>query len=200
MSRYGDLYENHVTGERAVVLRGDEDGAGASGLVHLTVRPGGAVVGEHVHPYIQERFRVVSGRLEARVDGIEPTLEEGEEATVRAGIPHDWWNASSAEASVLVEVSPAEPGFEAMIGTLWGLANDGRTNAKGLPNPLQLALTGQEFADVIRFTHPPAVVQKLVFGLLGSIGRRRGYRGTYPRHLRPHGRTSRTRRSWRSRA
>ncbi len=51
MSRYGDIYENKVTGERAVVLRGDEDGEDRSALVHLTVRPYGAVVGEHIHPY-----------------------------------------------------------------------------------------------------------------------------------------------------
>jgi hypothetical protein len=28
VSRFGDLYEHKVTGERAVVLRGDEDGHG----------------------------------------------------------------------------------------------------------------------------------------------------------------------------
>ena len=50
MSRFGDLYENKVTGEQAVVLRGDEDGHGQSALVHLTVRPHGTVVGEHSHP------------------------------------------------------------------------------------------------------------------------------------------------------
>jgi hypothetical protein len=61
MSRYGDIYENKVTGERAVVLRGDEDSDGDSSLVHLTVQPHGAVVGEHIHPHIKERFRVISG-------------------------------------------------------------------------------------------------------------------------------------------
>ncbi len=63
VSRCGDIYENKVTGERAVVLRGDEDGEGRSVLVHLTVRPTGAVVGEHIHPKIRERFYVISGRL-----------------------------------------------------------------------------------------------------------------------------------------
>jgi hypothetical protein len=60
VSRCGDLYENKITGERAVVLRGDQDGHGQSALVHLTVRPHGAVVGEHIHP----QFRgAVSGHL-----------------------------------------------------------------------------------------------------------------------------------------
>lgn len=190
MSSYGDVYENRVTGERGVVLRGDEDGAGESFLAHLTVRPGGAVVGEHVHPRTQERFRVVSGMLGVRLGGVEDTLAAGEEATAPAGVPHDWWNAGDVEASVLVEISPPDPRFEAMIATLFGLANAGKTNAKGLPNPLQLALIGQEFSDVIRFTKPPAVVQKVLFGLLGAVGKRRGYRGIYPEYLGPHSHTT----------
>ena len=59
-----------------------------------------------------------------------------------------------------------------------------------MPNPLQLALVGQEFADVIRFTKPPAAVQKVLFGLLGAAGRLRGYRGVYPEYLGPHGRAT----------
>jgi mannose-6-phosphate isomerase-like protein (cupin superfamily) len=190
LSRYGDFYENRVTGERAVVLRGDEDAAGLPGVAHLTVKPGGAVVGEHVHPRLQETFRVVAGTLGTRIAGVERTLRAGEEATVPAGVPHDWWNAGDDEASVIVELSPSDPRFEAMIATLWGLANAGRTNAKGLPDPLQLALVGREFSDVIRFTRPPAVVQRLLFGLLGGLGRLRGYRGIYPEYLGPDGRTT----------
>jgi hypothetical protein len=76
-----------------------------------------------------------------------------------------------------------------MIATLFGLANAGRTNAKGMPDPFQLALVGREFADVIRFTKPPAPVQAIAFRVLGAVGRLRGSRGIYPEYLRPHGRT-----------
>ena len=84
VSRFGDVYENRVTGERAVVLRGEKAGPGEPALVHLTVKPGGAVPGEHFHPHVQERFRVVSGTLGTRVHGVERTPSAGEEATVRA--------------------------------------------------------------------------------------------------------------------
>ena len=189
MSRRGDYYENRVTGERAVVLRADDDAPDLPPLVHLTVRPGGAVAGEHVHPALQERFIVVTGKLDTRIDGEERTLNAGEEATVPAGVPHDWWNAGSEEASVIVELSPPDPRFEQMIGTLWGLANAGRTNAKGMPNPLQLALIAREFSDVIQFTKPPRAVQKVLFGILGALGRARGYKAIYPEYLDPHGST-----------
>jgi quercetin dioxygenase-like cupin family protein len=192
VSRYGDLYENRVTGERAVVLRGDEDGGGEPMLVHLTVKPGGAVAGEHVHPRVQERFQVLAGTLGTKVDGVERTLKAGADVTVPPGTRHDWWNAGDSDAGVLVELSPAAEGprFEAMIATVFGLANAGRTNAKGLPHPLQLALIAREFADVIQFSRPPASVQAVLFSVLAAVGRRRGYRGIYPEYLRPHGRVA----------
>jgi mannose-6-phosphate isomerase-like protein (cupin superfamily) len=190
MARCGDVYENHVTGERAVVLRGDEDGGGESVIVHLTVRPGGAVVGEHVHPALTERFVVISGTLATRIGGVEGALTAGEEATVAPGTPHDWWNSGAVDANVLVEISPPNPRFEMAIATTFGLTNAGKTNAEGMPNPLQLALVGQEFSDVIRFTKPPAAVQKVAFAALGAIARRRGYRGIYPEYLKPHGRAT----------
>lgn len=187
MSRRGDLYENAVTGERAVVLRGDEDGGGASILVHLRVRPGGAVAGEHVHPRITERFQVLAGTLGTAVAGVEGRLTAGQAATVPPGVAHRWWNAGDQEAGVIVEITPPEPRFERMIATLFGLANTGRTNAKGLPHPLQLALVADEFADVVVFTRPPAAVQRIVFGCLAPIARRRGLKPMYPELLAPHG-------------
>jgi len=191
VSRYGDFYENRITGERAVVLRGDEDRVpGQSGVAHLIVRPHGAVAGEHVHPHLTERFFVISGVLGTRVDGVARELHAGEEATVAPGVRHDWWNAGEGEASVLVEVAgPDEQAvrFEQMIATIFGLANDGRTNAKGLPNPLQLALLAREFEDVIVFCQPPRAVQRALFGLLCAVARARGLHAIYPQYLPPHG-------------
>ncbi len=67
-----------------------------------------------------------------------------------------------------------------MIETLFGLAREGHVNAKGMPNPLQVALLGREFSDVILFRRPPPALQGVIFGLLSPLARARGYRGTYP--------------------
>ena len=99
------------------------------------------------------------------------------------GVVHDWWNAGAEPADVLVEIGPPlaqAKRFELMIQTLFGLANAGRTNAKGMPGPLQLAVFAHEFDYVIRFTRPPPPLQRVVLGTLAAIGRRRGYRATYP--------------------
>ena len=187
VARYGDLYVDNVTGERAVVLRGDAESGGASLVVHLVVRPGGAVTGAHVHPALEESFQVLEGRLGTLVAGAERTLEPGEVVTVPPGVEHDWWNGGDTEASVLVELKPGDPRFVQMIATLFGLANAGKTDAQGRPGLLQSTLIGREFEDVIVFTTPARWIQRLAHAVLAPIARRRGLRGIYPEYLGPQG-------------
>jgi hypothetical protein len=71
-----------------------------------------------------------------------------------------------------------------MIETFFGRARLGHTDGKGKPHLLQLALTAQECSDVLVFRSPPPVVQGALFGALGLVARRRGYRVTYPQRSR----------------
>jgi mannose-6-phosphate isomerase-like protein (cupin superfamily) len=181
------VFQNDVTGERAIVLEGAEDSADGRIVAYLGVRPGGAVAGEHIHPSITERFKVVSGELCVSINGAESILGPGDEVTVEPGTPHDWWNAGDQEAQVVVDVDPGAR-FELMLTTTFGLANDGLTDDRGMPHLLQLAVIADEFRDVIVFTDPPRPVQRLLFGVVAPLGRRLGYRAQYPRYTRPHGR------------
>ena len=79
-----------------------------------------------------------------------------------------------------------------MIENMFGLANDGHTNAKGMPNPLQLTMFATEFRDVLVFKRPPAAVQSVVFGVLRPVAVARGYRATYPQYSRSLLRTARS--------
>lgn len=154
MSKAGDTIENPVTGERIVVRVGTEDSGGELLDIDGYVRPGGAVVGEHVHPAIEETFEVVSGLLGFRIDGRESVAQPGKRLHVPAGTAHDWWNAGEEEeARVSVEIRPGVR-FEEMALNLFGLAQDGKTNSKGMPNPLQAAIFAREFGDVLHFTKP----------------------------------------------
>jgi hypothetical protein len=74
-----------------------------------------------------------------------------------------------------------------MIKNLFGLARDGKTNSKGMPNPLQLAVFAQEFRPEVEFTKPPPAVQTVLFGALAPIAKLFGYRATYPEYDAPHG-------------
>jgi quercetin dioxygenase-like cupin family protein len=177
--RVGEVWENPVTGERATILELPHENPEGRVSAELTALVGARVVGEHRHPAIVERFTVLEGELTMKLDGWTSVLREGETAVVEAGAWHDWWNGGDRDARARVEITPGER-FAHMIETLFGLARLGHTNAKGLPDPLQLALFAQEFSDVIEFRSPPRAVQRALFGALAPIARRRGYRGTYP--------------------
>jgi quercetin dioxygenase-like cupin family protein len=189
MSKAGDVIENPVTGERVVVRVGTEDSGGDLLAVDGHIKPGGAVTGEHVHPAIDEDFTVLRGRVGFRIDGRESIAEPGKRLHVPAGTAHDWWNAGEEDAHVRVEIRPGAR-FEEMALNLFGLAQDGKTNSRGMPNLLQAAIFAREFSDVLYFTKPPLWVQRLLFGALAGVARVLGYRGSYPEYLdrRPLGR------------
>jgi len=76
------------------------------------------------------------------------------------------------------EVRPALQ-FEQLLETMFALAADGKTNRKGMPNPLRLAVIARAHVDVVRLPFPPAFVQRIGLGLAAPLGRLLGYRSTY---------------------
>lgn len=177
----GDVFSNPITGEYGYLRAGSDDTNGQALVADLRVRPGGAVVGEHVHPTLEERFTVVSGQIGYKLGGKTGIAQAGDVLDLPRGVPHDWWNAGDEDARVIVQVEPGAR-FEQMVATLFGLARDGKTNSKGMPNLLQLAAISKEYEDVIQFMNPPIWVQRILFGLLAPIGRRLGYKAVYPHH------------------
>lgn len=181
--RVGESLENPCTGERGVLVKTPWEGEDDSLVADLYVQPGGAVVGEHVHHDFDERFTVKEGKIAFRLDGEESVAGPGEVVEIPRGSWHDWWNAAEEVSVAQVWVSDGRR-FLQMIETLFGLARDGHTNAKGTPDPLQLAMFATEYRDVLVLRRPPAFVQSALFGLLRPIARARGYRGTYPQYGR----------------
>jgi quercetin dioxygenase-like cupin family protein len=179
----GDALDNPSTGERGILVKTPWEGGDSSLEADLYVRPGGAVVGEHVHHNFDERFTVKGGRIGFRLDGSESVAEPGDVVEIPRGHWHDWWNAGEEEAVARVFVSDGGR-FLHMIETLFGLARDGHTDAKGRPDPLQVAMFATEFRDVLVLRRPPAAIQSALFALLRPIARARGYQGTYPQYSR----------------
>ena len=175
----GELWENPVNRERAIIVERPWDNPQQRATAELTALVEARVLGEHLHPALVEEFTVLEGELTVRCDGQTSPLKQGETSVIQPGVWHDWWNASDRDARVRVQVTPGDR-FVHMIETFFGLARLGHTNALGMPHPLQLALTAREFSDVIVFRRPPPSVQNALFGALAPIARWRGYRATYP--------------------
>ena len=178
MIRTGDTIHNLVTGERITFHATSADTNGEAVVVECTVQPDGAVAATHVHPSQSERFAVVSGTLGLKVGKEKRTLGRGEVAAVESGTPHRFWNAGKDEVTFVCEVRPALQ-FESLLETMFALAADGKTNRKGMPNPLRLAVIARAHFDTVQLPFPPAWLQKAGLAFGAPIGRGLGYRPTY---------------------
>ena len=180
MIRTGDTLENPVTGERLIFHRTSRDTDGEAVLVETIVHPGGFVAAAHVHPYQSERFEVLEGALGLRVGDDEFVGGPGDIATVEPGTPHRFWNAGEGQARFLCEIRPAL-GFESLIETMFTLAAAGKTNRKGMPNPLRLAVIAKAHFDTVRLPAPPVFLQQAGLALAAPLGRLFGYEPRYGR-------------------
>jgi quercetin dioxygenase-like cupin family protein len=180
----GETFENPITGERITFLATSADTNGEAVVIETVVEPHGFVAAAHVHPKQEERFEVVAGTLGLKVDGKEIVAGPGETLTVPAGTPHRFWNAGDDQVRFRCEVRPALQ-FERLLETMFALAADGKTNKKGMPNPLRLAVVARAHFDVVRLPFPPAFVQRWGLALGAPVGRLLGYSPTYVRTGEP---------------
>jgi mannose-6-phosphate isomerase-like protein (cupin superfamily) len=182
MSRRGQAFDNPITGERAVILTDPDEHPERVLVAHLFVKPGGRVAAEHFHPTLTERFHILRGQVGFLIDGRESVRGAGESARVPVGARHDWWQVGNEEAQAVVEVDPGDR-FVQMVGATYGLARDGKTNQKGLPGPLQLAVTASAYRDVMVFTSPPPGLQRALFAVLAPLGRALGRQPSYAEYM-----------------
>jgi quercetin dioxygenase-like cupin family protein len=174
----GDTIVNPVTGERLVFRKTARETRGEAVVIETFVQPDGFVAAAHVHPHQEERFQVLKGTIGFRLGRKKLVAGPGQRITVPAGTPHKFWNAGEEEAHFVCEVRPALQ-FEQLIETMFGLAADGKTNRKGMPNPLRLAVIAQHHFDDVRLPFPPAWMQRLGLVLGAPVGRVLGYEATY---------------------
>jgi quercetin dioxygenase-like cupin family protein len=178
MIHVGDVIENPVTGERLVFRKTSRETGGEAVVVETFVQPNGFVAAAHVHPSQEEQFEILRGSVGFKVGGKKLVAGPGQRLTVPPGTPHKFWNAGDDEAHFVCEVRPALK-FEQLIETMFSLAADGKTNRKGMPNPLRLAVVANEHFDTVRLPFPPVFVQRMGLALGAPLGRLLGYEATY---------------------
>jgi len=133
----------------------------------------------HKHLKSEERFETICGKLGVELNGRQQLLEVGQSVAIPPGAPHTFWNAGDGELRFITEVRP--PGdLQTYWETVFGLAQDGKANANGLPNLLQLAVVAP-LADSYD-PRVPVPVTKAMVAVLGGIGRLLGYKAHYPQY------------------
>jgi len=178
MIHAGDSIVNPVTGERLVFRQTTRETGGDAVVVETYLQPNGFVASAHVHASQEERFQVLRGSVGFKVGRHKSVLGPGQRVTVPAGTAHRFWNAGDDVAEFVCEIRPALQ-FESLIETMFGLAADGKTNRKGMPNPLRLAVIAHAHFDTVQLPVIPAVLQRLALALGAPLGKALGYQPVY---------------------
>ena len=182
MAKSGDTIEIPATGERFVFLRTAAETGGEVLELEFHVNPGGFSAPPHVHWDVEERVKVVSGKVLVTIAGKESLLGVGESAVVPVRQGHAVAVAGDEPAVFIVEVAPARD-FEELFETLFGLYRDGKINADGRGNLLQDAVLSSRHNSFL--DGPPVIAQRPVMAVLAATGRLFGFRARYERYSGP---------------
>ena len=169
------MIANPVTGEWVVfrATAAETDGQLLSVDYHAPMRH---LIGPpHIHPRQEERSQVVAGMMRGRVGNQKRTVRPGEVAIVPPGVRHTWRSDGQEELHAVVEFRPAL-GTETVLEVLYALARAGRTNRRGMPAALQMAVLMKDRLDETAAPVIPLALQRAMLDAAAAIGRRRGYR------------------------
>ncbi|MRG44486.1 cupin domain-containing protein [Chitinophaga sp. SYP-B3965] len=173
---------NPKNGMSLKFLQTAKDTNGALLEMEATYQPQSTEPPFHYHPYQAEDFLIIAGEMKLRMNGESRILKAGDRLHIPANTPHSMYNNGPAIAVTNWQVRPAL-NMEQFFETTIGLAADGKTNANGVPNILQAALTVNKFSSVFRMVKPPYLVQKIIFGVLTPFAYLFGYKPTYKKYL-----------------
>lgn len=182
-------FENPNVGQRSRIVTLPGETAGGRFVLEYINRPfaGETAVPAHVHSAYEETFEILRGRALYRLGSETKTALAGERVVMPPRVPHVHpWSSSDEELHVRQTADSNPPdlrGLNASLQaaiTIQGLAKAGRVNSKGLPSLLQLAVLLETTMPATYLAGPPIVLQKVLFGGLGRLGRFAGYKTAYP--------------------
>jgi len=130
---------------------------------------------EHIHPFQENSFEVISGKMNFSVNGKEQIVGSGESITISKGVPHYFWNDGGTEVHYIQYFKPALQ-IEKFFRTFFTLARENRLNKNGLPNIFLISIISLKYQNEIRLVKPPWVLQKLIFSVLSPVGKILGYK------------------------
>ena len=92
----------------------------------------------HYHLSYSETFTAIDGEVGVGLGRMKKkVLKPGNSYTVEPNNPHYFFNPTDREIKFKTEIKPGHEGFENSLRILYGLAEDGLTNKRGIPKSIQ---------------------------------------------------------------
>jgi quercetin dioxygenase-like cupin family protein len=170
VARPGGEITNEAAGFTIRFRKTAADTAGELLEMEALYAPHSTEPAEHLHPRQDERLRVLSGRVRARIGEDERHYDKGEELEIPAGTPHAMWNDGDREARTLWQIRPALT-IERFFEDLARLCAQGRLDDNGTPGPLTGAALMRVYRDEVEVTQLPRPLQRVLFPPLAAAAR-----------------------------
>jgi quercetin dioxygenase-like cupin family protein len=178
MIRQGDQITNPRTGQVMIFLKTSAETNGELLKIECFSPPTLEREPEHIHPFQQNSFEIISGTCVFNVDGKEKIVGPGELINIPINVPHHFWNDGKIDAHYIQEFRPALK-IDSFFETFFALARDGKLNKKGIPNFFHVSIIGLAYKDEIRLTNPPWALQYIMYKILAPFGKLMGYSVDY---------------------
>jgi len=176
-----DIVEDPALRQRYSFERTTDPDGGEVLLVEIWVDRGGGVT-PHVHPGMEERFRVLDGNPSFLAGRTWQSASPGETVVVPAGVRHAYRNRAQEEAHIVCEVRPPSS-LQEFLEDVAALSRAGKLTRHGLPRTpgalLPAAVLAEHYREMVELLFPPMPpprIQRLIFPALARLGQRRGYR------------------------
>ena len=136
--------ENSILKDTVTFVRTAAETGGKLAELHVKLMPGGSNPLHH-HTSYTETFTAIEGELGLELaSGEKVFLKPGEAHFVNIGEVHRFFNATARPIEFVTLVKPGHQGFEDALRIVYGLAEDGLCNRKGIPKDIRhLALFAQ---------------------------------------------------------
>ncbi len=170
----GDILYSEKGGNTMTIIGQEED------IVHMemTLLPFAEGPPVHYHTGFEETFIVESGTLTILANGVEHTMEPGEQITIPKGMVHKPYNPTGDTVVVRGDI-PVE--FVVYLNQVYGYMDESENNMRPPKVILQMAMFGKRF-DSHRPEDPPLLVRKPVNFMIVPLARLLGYRSYYEQY------------------
>ena len=129
------VFENSTIKDRVMLIESSNDTGGAFTLIEVELQPGSGNL-LHFHTKLAQKFTAIKGELVMEMGKKQIRLQAGGSITVPVDRLHRFYNPGDSPIIFQIKMTPGHERFEHGLAIVYGLAEDGMINKKGIPKNL----------------------------------------------------------------